>query len=35
VCGKAIAACDKWLKGEKYTGGIKGVDVLAYVNSIK
>lgn len=35
VCSKALAACDKWIKGEKYTGGIKGVDVLAYVNSMK
>jgi hypothetical protein len=31
VCGRAIAACEKWLKGEKYSGGIKGVDVALYL----
>jgi hypothetical protein len=35
TCSKAIAACEKWLKGETYSGGIKGVDVMAYVKASK
>lgn len=35
MCGRAMAACDKWMKGEAYSGGIKGVDVMTYVKSIK
>jgi hypothetical protein len=33
VCGKAISACERWLRGESYTTGLKATDVQAYLRS--